>query len=521
MLYTFLLYEATPAGNELRVHADNLEQPLDVNRGVKLEMGSTAKLRTVANYLIVVAELYERHRGAAHESLLATARRSSDAIERWVAGWLSAHRRAGLLETLEASLGRPFSADPDAVFWTGGGLHRFGNFEAGMGGALPLRQGFVHSVNLVHVRVMRELVSHYQVELGYDERALLADVKHPDRAALLEAAMERETREVLQRYYRSTTEAHQGFPRAAAASRSPLQAWLQRHLQEHPDASWQEVVSRSADARRADATWIYATRQKRAQDQRLRTELERRAFERIHAVWQTLGFPFDSMVPSLASAIGSSADRPEALAELVGSIQNGGVRRPLLPLTALHFAGGTPYEMRVEPAAAPARIMAPEVAAVLKALLFDVVDQGTGRRVAKVLHGPDGQALRIGGKTGSGDNRFERFDSQGRLLSSRAINRTASFVFLIEDRFFGVVTASVLGAEAGEYGFTSSLALQTLKALAPAIEPLVHELRPPSPAPLAAATSAPTAELMAQTGAQRRATSLREVSASSVSSRTR
>jgi hypothetical protein len=33
--------------------------PFDVNEGMKLELGSTAKLRTLAHYLDVMAQLYD------------------------------------------------------------------------------------------------------------------------------------------------------------------------------------------------------------------------------------------------------------------------------------------------------------------------------------------------------------------------------------------------------------------------------------------------------------------------------
>ena len=56
--YTVLLYEATPEANLLRVHADSLDQPFDLNTGMKMGLGSTAKLRTLAHYLEVVAQLH-------------------------------------------------------------------------------------------------------------------------------------------------------------------------------------------------------------------------------------------------------------------------------------------------------------------------------------------------------------------------------------------------------------------------------------------------------------------------------
>ena len=52
----------------------------------------------------------------------------------------------------------------------------------------------------------------------------------------------------------------------------------------------------------------------------------------------------------------------------------------------------------------------------------------------------------------------------------RHVSRTAAFTFYLGDRYFGVLTASVEGAQALQYVFTSSLPLAVLKLLAPAIE---------------------------------------------------
>jgi hypothetical protein len=80
----------------------------------------------------------------------------------------------------------------------------------------------------------------------------------------------------------------------------------------------------------------------------------------------------------------------------------------------------------------------------------------------------------VGGKTGTGDHRYEIYGPGGRLISSRVVNRTATFVFTIGDRFFGTITAFVSGPEAGNYTFTSSLPVQLLKVLAPKILPIVE-----------------------------------------------
>ena len=117
--------------------------------------------------------------------------------------------------------------------------------------------------------------------------------------------------------------------------------------------------------------------------------------------------------------------------------------------------------------------MAPEVASTIRGALMGVVAQGTAVRVRDVYAGADGVALPIGGKTGTGDNRFDTFGASRALIKSRAVDRTATFVFFLGERFYGTVTAYVAGAEADEYHFTSALAVSLLKALAPELQPLI------------------------------------------------
>ena len=74
--------------------------------------------------------------------------------------------------------------------------------------------------------------------------------------------------------------------------------------------------------------------------------------------------------------------------------------------------------------------------------------------------------LPVGGKTGTGDNQHKKLDTDGMVISSKVINRTATFAFIIGDRFFGNITAYVPRTQAGEYSFTSSLPVALLKNLA-------------------------------------------------------
>jgi hypothetical protein len=106
--------------------------------------------------------------------------------------------------------------------------------------------------------------------------------------------------------------------------------------------------------------------------------------------------------------------------------------------------------------------------------MIGVVENGTGRRAHGGIKLADGTVLAIGGKTGTGDNRFQEYSAHGSLLGSRVVNRTAALVFFIGDRFYGTILAFVPGKVAAHYKFTSALAVQVLKDLEPRLLPLLH-----------------------------------------------
>jgi hypothetical protein len=258
----------------------------------------------------------------------------------------------------------------------------------------------------------------------------------------------------------------------------PLELWLVGYLLKNPDAGLEALLAESAQARQDVYGWLFRTRSRNAQDTRIRTMIELEVFEDIHRQWQRLGYPFGNIVPSLGTAIGSSGDRPLALAELMGIIVNDGVRFPVVRVEELHFAAETPFETRVKVVpGAGERVMSPEVAGVLREALLDVVENGTGRRVRGVLIAPDSTVLPIGGKTGTGDNRFRVYAPGGRLVESRAVNRTATFTFFAGDRYFGVITAYVPGTDADAFRFTSALPSQILRVLGPQLDGLVPPAR--------------------------------------------
>jgi membrane peptidoglycan carboxypeptidase len=158
----------------------------------------------------------------------------------------------------------------------------------------------------------------------------------------------------------------------------------------------------------------------------------------------------------------------------MGIIVNGGLSSPTVLVDRLDFAADTPYETRLSRSAtAGERVMAPEVAAMVRRALVEVVEQGTAQGLRGALQRGDGGRHVVGGKTGTGDHRYETFAPGGRLIESRVVERAATFVFLIDDRFFGTVTAYVGGPKAAQYEFTSALPVRLLGILLPALSHLI------------------------------------------------
>ena len=539
LIYGLTLYERGAGVNYLRVQADNLDQPFGINDGAKLDLGSTAKLRALITYLEIVAELHARLAGTEPAELKVVAADAADPLTVWAAGYLAASADRSLPAMLEAAMRRSYSASPWERFFTGGGQHRFANFNPEHNDrTLSVAEAFRHSVNLVFVRLMRDIVRHYvAVHLPF-ARDLLEDREHPARAQYLVRFADREGRTFLNQFYdqlgglgadgalaRLVSEIRLRPERLAVIHRSvrpeadraafadfvgshlpnlsgreadrlydayasdrfsladraflarvhPLKLWLVGYLQE-PDTTRAAMLEASAAARQESYAWLFRTRHKSAQDTRIRILLEEEAFGRIHEAWRWLGYPFESLVPSYATAIGSSADRPEALAELIGIILNDGVRQPSVRIQRLRFAVDTPYEtvLGLDPAA-PRQVLAPEIAARVRQALIDIVDSGTAQRMRGAFLNSIQAPMTIGAKTGTGDNRRKFFARGGRLVREEVVNRTATVVFFIGDAFFGNLTVYVPGAAAADFGFTSSLPAQLLRAMGPALQPLLEQ----------------------------------------------
>jgi hypothetical protein len=262
--------------------------------------------------------------------------------------------------------------------------------------------------------------------------------------------------------------------RGYVSSVHPLELWTVNYLRDHPLATESQLQEASRAVRSTTYSWLFKTRYHATQDRRIKRMVELQAFAEIGKSWRALGYPFETITPSYAAAIGASGDRPAALAQLVGAIANGGKMLLAQTFAELEFAKGTPYETHFTRAATtPPTALSPEIVDVVHGLLRDVVLGGTARRLAAGMTFPDGQTLEVYGKTGTGDQRFNVFARGARLIESRKVNRSATFVFVIGDRFFGTLTACVHEPFAARYTYTSALTVQLLKSLTPALQPLL------------------------------------------------
>ena len=540
--WSFVLYERGTGANYVRIHADSLNEPFDINSGAELQLGSTAKLRTLITYLDIMVALHDSLASQPTPALQHLAATAPDVLTRWAAGYLAGTRDRGLKPMLDAAMQRKYSAAP-VTFFTGGGDNSFDNFEPWENHLIPtVEAAFENSINGAFVRMMRDVRDYFIAQLGVDERTLFSDRDDPARMAFLNQFVKEEGLTYLHKFYvadqglapsqvldklatqakplashlaalfmtvrpGATQDAMTAFLQAhmpAASFREldydrlselyrefsskklslndkgyvaglhPLKLWLAFYLQTHPTASWDDIVKASPDAIQRAYVWLFRSGKTFQQNVRIRIMLEQKAFKLIWQDWRRQGYPFDHLVPSLGTTLGASGDRPDALADLMGIVVNNGVRQPTVDLTQLDFADGTPFQTDFAAQAVPRQVLNPLVAETVRKAWMGVVQDGTGKAVNGAYRAADGSLLSVGGKTGSGDNRYHIYGPGGVLRGERVVDRTATFVFFLGDRFFGTITAYVPGPPAAHFDFTSAMSVQLLKALKPELDPLLR-----------------------------------------------
>ena len=544
IVYSLMLYEKSKAGNLLRIQTDNFDQPLDINEGIRIDLGSTSKFRTMVHYLELVTEVYQQHKGFSSQVLSKIEIHPKDDLTQWVIAQLIKSPKVGLEELLNNALDKTYSANPGEYFFTGGGLHHFSNFTADEDSKImSIRDALRDSVNLVFIRMMREIVYHHLYKPDGIARWLDSE-DSPKRQEYLQKFADNEGQEFLHRFYsryegKTPVEAldmltKRVFPKASRFTMlfrvvnpeademalsaflakhldkaelasddvydlydkysiekfdlqdqgyitkiHPLELWLVGYLTKHPEATYKEIVAASTEPRQQVYRWLFKNNRHAAQQQRIMTLLEEEAFNKIHAAWKRVGYPFEELTPSYATSIGASGDRPAALADLMGIVVNDGIKMPDVRFETLHYAEGTPYETILKKSVDQGeRIFAPEIAKAARGALVGVVTGGTAIRLNNVYANIDGVPLSVGGKTGTGDHRKQTMSANGEVIESKFISRAATFTFFIGERYFGVITAYVEGDNAGQYHFTSSLPVQIVKFLKPVLSPLINNTIP-------------------------------------------
>lgn len=409
VIYSLMLFERSETGNLLRVQTDNYDQPLDINEGIRLDLGSTAKLRTMVHYLELISELYQEYKDRPAQELAKVELHPRDYLSAWVIGQFRARPGINLEELLNLALDRRYSASPYENFYTGGGIHHFENFTRDENNkVMSVRHALRDSVNLVFIRLMRDVVYHHLYRPDGVAR-WLENKDDPRHQLYLQRFADREGQVYLRRFYakykgKSEEQAlalltqrvkakasrltmlyqaiypdrdeydlnaylKANLPSAVLAKEDigrlhqkystakfdlqdqgyitkihPLELWLVGYLAKHPDATREEVIASSVEQRQAVYRWLFKSKRKQARQRRIMTLLEAEAFKEIHGAWARVGYPFRYLTPSYATSIGASGDRPAALAELMGILLNDGVRQPLVRFESLHYAEATPYE---------------------------------------------------------------------------------------------------------------------------------------------------------------------------------
>ncbi|MCB0336945.1 MAG: transglycosylase domain-containing protein, partial [Bdellovibrionales bacterium] len=164
VIYSVTIYEKGEKQNYLRVQTDSNDQPFNINQGGRLDLGSTAKLRTLVSYLEIVQELFIKFQTLDKKALKAFQKSATDPISRWGIAAYQINPNVTEDEFLDLAMERMYSGDPGERFFTAGGMHKFHNFSAkNNGGAYSVAHSLRHSINLPFIRLMRDISRYLSV----------------------------------------------------------------------------------------------------------------------------------------------------------------------------------------------------------------------------------------------------------------------------------------------------------------------------------------------------------------------
>ena len=202
VIYSVTLYEHRGNANILRIQTDNFDNPFSINEGTRLDLGSTAKLRTLTTYLDIVGELYDRYSGTPPEKLRKIDKQSLDPISTFVVNEFIKSPQLTLSSLLTRALQRRYSASPYESFFTGGGMHTFENFKKEDNGRNPtIQEALTASINLPFVRLMRDLSRYYIAQMGLKLSGSKTDRANPLRMHFLRKFADQEGSYFMRRFH--------------------------------------------------------------------------------------------------------------------------------------------------------------------------------------------------------------------------------------------------------------------------------------------------------------------------------
>ncbi len=496
LIYSFSFYEMVGNNNFLRIQVDSLPDEFNLNDSSKLELGSTAKLRTLITYLDLVSEIWKNKEFNGSPLSI----------------WVSQQKVGSLKELMDAALQRKVSGSPAEGFYTGSGLHYFSNFEGKYNGVSTVAEGLQRSVNLIFIRLMRDIILHLQARNPNSRYVWINGT--PQRKEYIQRFINLEVETYLHKFIQR----HQGLTKEQSFSllmkrvpKYPFRlatifrtvypekgiAEFKKFIGGTPKIeelyekyqfgkfNWQDLgyitrlhpmelwlvagkPTRKETVISESYKWIWHPRKLRAQNRGITQILEIEAFGKLLPYWKKLGYPFKKLTPSLATAIGSSGDNPTALSNLIGILLHKGRYCPNRRFSGLHFAKETPYETNliIRNDECP-EVLPSEVTEAALSAMRNVVEKGTAVRIRNIFKDREGNPLEVGGKTGTGDNRIKR--------TGKVLNRTGTFTFHIGRRYFGALTIFVQGKDAAGFTFTSSLPLQVLKLISPELQQMINK----------------------------------------------
>src|SRR4029079_2831687 len=109
-----------PEGDVVSVVADDNDRQFDLNTGMRMQLGSTAKLRTMEHYFEILERMQKELAPLDRDALAERIRDARDPITRWTAEQLLGDPEMSLDSLLARSLDHEYSASPGEVFFTGG-----------------------------------------------------------------------------------------------------------------------------------------------------------------------------------------------------------------------------------------------------------------------------------------------------------------------------------------------------------------------------------------------------------------